>query len=517
MILKNKFKVDRIYNMEEISDKLYAQGKKEKIFNHLYNLIIGEDNILLAMKNIKLNINRNTKGSDGKTIADYENISTEKLIQIVKQRFVRFRPMKVRRIFIPKSNGTQRSLGILTFEDRLIQQCVKQILEPICEAKFHSNSFGFRPLRSTKHAISKMTLLMQMTKYDYCVDIDIKDFFDNVDRDVLMNQIYNLGIRDKKLLSILSKMFKVEIEGEGILKNGLVQGGVLSPLLSNIVLNELDWWINSQCKMRDNNQNLVNRIYFIRYADDFRILCKTYSDAFKVFNTVKLWLKEKLHLNISQEKSKILNLKTQGSEFLGFKIKSSMKNGMYSVESYISESNKLKIKNTLCNIISRINNNGNNAEKVLNELNKQIATLHNYYESATNVNKDFSIIAEQCKTLLDDKLKNIAREVSFESASMGIKTYQINGITLIPIEYVNYKKPEYFPQDMNIYTKIGRQKANTLKLSKNSISKYKFEKQKNNESEIENINLKGESSDFGLMERLNNFLLRVEKYLIFSL
>ena len=152
VILKNKFKVDRIYDMEEISDKLYAQGKSGKIFNQLYNLIIGEDNILLAMKNIKLTINQNTKGSDGKTIADYENISTEKLIQIVKQRLIRFRPMKVRRVFIPKSNGKQRSLGILTFEDRLIQQCVKQILEPICEAKFHSNSFGFRPLCSTKHA-----------------------------------------------------------------------------------------------------------------------------------------------------------------------------------------------------------------------------------------------------------------------------------------------------------------------------------------------------------------------------
>ena len=123
----------------------------------------------------------------------------------------------------------------------------------------------------------------------------------------------------------------------------MIQGGILSPLFSNVVLNDLDWWINAQCKISGKNP-AEDRIYFIRYADDFKILCKSFSDAFKVFNAVKLWLKENLNLNISPEKSKILNLKTQGSEFLGFKIKATVKNGVYSVESHISDGKKLKSK-----------------------------------------------------------------------------------------------------------------------------------------------------------------------------
>ena len=394
MAQKN-FKVERVYDMADTFNNLYTQGHNGKIFNNLYGLIVKDSNILLAMKNIRLSINRHTKGVDGKTVSYYEKMPPEKLIQLVKRRLSNFKPMKVRRIFIPKNNGGKRSLGIITFEDRLIQQCIRQVLEPVCESKFHPNSFGFRSLRSTRHAVSKMVLLIQMTKYDYCVDIDIKNFFDNVDHAVLVNQIYSLGICDKKLLAIISKMLKVNVEGEGTKKLGLIQGSVLSPLLSNIVLNELDWCINSQCKM-SNQAPPENKIYFVRYADDFKILCKTFSDAFKIFNTVKAWLREKLKLDISSEKSKILNLKTQGSEFLGFKIKVTMRNDAYVVESHISDSNKLRIKNKLCKIISRISETGKNAEKILKDLNRQIIIWHNYYQSASHVQQDFLSISKQC-------------------------------------------------------------------------------------------------------------------------
>ena len=135
-----------------------------------------------------------------------------------------------------KTNGKERPLGIPTFEDRLIQQCIKQILEPICEAKFHPHNYGFRPLRSTKYAVSRMMTLAQVKQYFYCVDIDIKGFFDNIDHNKLIKQMWTLGIRDKRLLSIISKMLKAEIVGEGIPEKGTPQGGILSPLLSNIVM-----------------------------------------------------------------------------------------------------------------------------------------------------------------------------------------------------------------------------------------------------------------------------------------
>ena len=493
MAQKN-FKVERVYDMADTFKELYTQGQNGKIFNNLYGLIVKDSNILLAMKNIRLSINRHTKGVDGKTISHYEKMPPEKLIQLVKRRLSNFKPMKVRRIFIPKDNGTKRTLGILTFEDRLIQQCIRQVLEPICESKFHPNSFGFRTLRSTRHAVSKMVLTLQMAKYDYCVDIDIKDFFDSVNHEVLINQIYNLGFRDKKLLAIISKMLKANVEGEGTKKVGLIQGGVLSPLLSNIVLNELDWWINSQCKMA--SQALSdNRIYFVRYADDFKILCKTFSEAFKIFNTVKAWLKENLKLDISSEKSKILNIKTQGTEFLGFKIKATVRNGKYAVESHISDSNKLKIQNKLFKIISRISDSGKNAEKVLQDLNRQIIISQKYYQSASHVQQDFLSISKQCQNLLEDKLKNIAQKVPFLPAQ-NIMTYKINNTVLIPPEYIVHKKLGNILQGTSIYTNV--KKSNVVKFSKTSMKKFN-----SNEKIKTSKNLKlNEKSKSGFVESI---------------
>lgn len=147
---------------------------------------------------------------------------------------------------IPKGNGKVRPLGIPTIMDRLVQQCVLQVLEPICEAKFHEHSYGFRPNRSTGNAIAQTYKNMQMSHLHYVVDIDIKGFFDNVNHGKLLKQLWTLGIRDKKLISIISTMLKAEVAGIGFPEKGTPQGGIISPLLSNVVLNELDWWLASQ-------------------------------------------------------------------------------------------------------------------------------------------------------------------------------------------------------------------------------------------------------------------------------
>lgn len=321
MALETRLRAEEAYyDMSKITDKLYAQSKNGNNFYKLYELIISEDNILLAYRNIKRNTGSNTKGTDGKTVKDYANIPMDELVSLVRSRLANFQPMSVRRVFIPKTNGKERPLGIPTFEDRLIQQCIKQILEPICEAKFHPHNYGFRPLRSTKYAVSRMMTLAQVKQYFYCVDIDIKGFFDNIDHNKLIKQMWTLGIRDKRLLSIISKMLKAEIVGEGIPEKGTPQGGILSPLLSNIVLNELDWWISSQyetikfsgnCKPESvqskKSKTNLKKIHIVRYADDFKIMCKTHDDAVRAFNATKNWLKERLNLDISEDKSKIVN------------------------------------------------------------------------------------------------------------------------------------------------------------------------------------------------------------------
>uniref|UniRef100_UPI0021C7A813 reverse transcriptase domain-containing protein n=1 Tax=Enterococcus faecium TaxID=1352 RepID=UPI0021C7A813 len=139
--------------------------------------------------------------------------------------------------------------------DRIAQQCILQVLEPICEAKFNNHSYGFRPNRSAEHAIADCMARMNQSHMEYVVDVDIKGFFDEVNHTKLMRQIWSMGIRDKQLLLIIRKMLRAPV----VLPNGKLiyptkgtpQGGILSPLLANINLNEFDWWIANQWEEKD--------------------------------------------------------------------------------------------------------------------------------------------------------------------------------------------------------------------------------------------------------------------------
>ena len=237
------------YDTQEMFDRLYAQSRNNENFKKLYELVIDERNIRLAYRNIKRNQGSFTAGTDDKTISDIAEQKEMEVIENVRERLKDYKPDKIRRVEIPKPDGSKRPLGIPTIEDRLIQQCIKQILEPIVEAKFHRHSYGFRPNRSVSHAMARVMQLININKLYYVVNIDIKSFFDNVNHSKLKKQLWSMGIRDKRLLSIISKMLTAEVENHGILNKGLPQGGMLSPLLANIVLNEFDWWISASGKL----------------------------------------------------------------------------------------------------------------------------------------------------------------------------------------------------------------------------------------------------------------------------
>ncbi len=185
-------------------------------------------------------------------ISDVEKYSPENLVRKVRNITNNYNPRAVRRKEIPKpyDPSKTRPLGIPCICDRLIQQCILQILEPICEAKFSENSYGFRPNRSCENAVAHFERLMQLSKLHYVVEVDIKGFFDNVNHSKLIKQIWALGIRDKKLIYVIKRILKAPVRLENgteiIPKSGTPQGGILSPLLANIVLNELDQWIESQ-------------------------------------------------------------------------------------------------------------------------------------------------------------------------------------------------------------------------------------------------------------------------------
>ncbi|HWK22175.1 MAG TPA: reverse transcriptase domain-containing protein, partial [Ureibacillus sp.] len=276
------------YGMTETYTDLHKRAKNKETFHHLYGIITSRNNILLAYRIIKSNKGSKTPGTDGKTILDIEKYTENDLIEEIRKQLKNYRPKKVRRKLIEKDNGKMRPLGIPCILDRIIQQCFKQVLEPIAEAHFFNHSYGFRPLRSTHHAMARIQYLVNQSQLHYVVDIDIKGFFDNINHTLLIKQLWNLGIRDRQVLACIAKMLKSEIDGEGIPSKGSPQGGLLSPLLSNIVLNELDHWVAKQWelfplhkpfKTREGQLLAKKRTqlkegYLVRYADDFKILCR---------------------------------------------------------------------------------------------------------------------------------------------------------------------------------------------------------------------------------------------------
>lgn len=507
---KAKLRHAEYYDFQKVQDKLYADSQNGRIFKHLIEIIVLPENIRLAYRNIKANHGSKTAGTDGRTIKDLENLPDEKLVALVQRKLGWYEPQSVLRVEIPKSSDPtkKRPLGIPTILDRLIQQCVLQVLEPICEAKFHDHSFGFRPNRSQEHAIALVYKNIQLSHYYYVVDIDIKGFFDNVNHGKLLKQMWTIGIRDKKLLSIISAMLKAEVAGIGFPEKGTPQGGIISPLLSNIVLNELDWWIASQWEnfptrkkyatgtnyngtenkgnkykmLRDYTK--LKEVTCVRYADDFKLFAKSYRQAEKLFYAVEGWLKGRLGLAISPEKSKIVNLREMYSEFLGLRIKATNHGGSnsskYVVESHIREKSLDKIKSDMKRLIHDIEfpGHGKRAEHAaVTRFNSYVIGVHNYYSMATFICHDFHELAFSVHKSLNARLKKrlkTAKEVKKRKLGYVIPDYIkerygnseqlkfVRGYAHAPIGYVKHRNPMLKRCITNSYTPEGREAVHKM-------------------------------------------------------
>ncbi|WP_077831231.1 group II intron reverse transcriptase/maturase [Clostridium beijerinckii] len=463
--------------MQDIFDNLYNKSCNNIKFRNLVQYITSKNNILLAYRNIKKNKGSTTVGTDNIDISYFKDMETNKFVEHIQKKLANYMPKSVRRVEIPKPNGKTRPLGIPCIEDRIIQQCIKQVLEPICEAKFHKHNYGFRPNRSTDHAIARSMFLMNKNKLHYVVDIDIKGFFDNVNHSKLKKQMWNMGIQDKNLISIIGKILKSEIQGIGIPAKGTPQGGIISPLLSNIVLNELDWWISSQWetfeaeheysksnhKYRGLRSSKLKEIYLVRYADDFKIFCRDYTTAQKIYNATRLWLKERLDLDISPDKSKITNLRKNYTEFLGFKLMVKPKTNKYVCQSRMCDKAKKNTINKLKEQIKKIQKQGSSKEVSI--LNAMILGSHNYYNSATYISLDFSEIDFLVTKTLEIRLRSwMSDKPKFTETYKRLygnyngKIRTINDITIFPIYGCRTKPPMNFSQDICNYTKQGRDK-----------------------------------------------------------
>ncbi|MBC8059293.1 MAG: group II intron reverse transcriptase/maturase [Clostridiaceae bacterium] len=505
---KKLLRNNEYYDFQEVQDNLYKKSKDDVKFKNLMEIVVDKRNILLAYRNIKRNKGSITPGTNFNNILKLAETEPRHLIGYVKERLKDYKPESVRRVEIPKDGGTgKRPLGIPCIEDRLIQQCIKQVLEPICEAKFHNHSYGFRPNRSTHHAISRMTTLANKSHLHYVVDIDIKGFFDNVNHGKLLKQMWTLGIQDKRLLSIISKMLKAEIQGIGVPQKGTPQGGILSTLLSNIVLNELDWWISSQwetfktkheydrtSRYRALRPTNLKEIYIVRYADDFKLMCRNYETAQKSYIAVKDWLKERLDLDISTEKSKVINIRKNYSNFLGFKLKIMKKGKKKVIKSNINDKARKKIIKGILERIKAFKKNQN--AQVVNRFNAAILGMHNYYRYATNVNIDFYKIAFLVSKNLYNSTKSIRGSTGKKSKAYmkfygkyNFRMTYIADIALFPIAGVKTRNVMNFSQNICNFTKEGRKIIHDkLKGINYDILKYIMENPIQNETTEYNDN-----------------------------
>ena len=483
----------RYYNLQETFDELYAQSVQNKEFTSLMPLIASEQNIKLAYRQIKANRGRYTPGTDGRTMADIENLTEEEYVCFIQRKLSWYKPKMVRRKDIPKPNGRTRPLGIPCIEDRLIQQCILQVLEPICEAKFNPHSYGFRPNRSAEHAIQECYRLMQKCNCTFVVEFDIKSFFDNVNHRKLMRQLWTLGIRDTKLLQIIKAILHAPILlPDGTVEHptkGTPQGGIISPLLANVVLNELDWWIASQWQefyhvmkrplkpqfnkkgRRDlgsvylalRRRNL-KEMYIVRYADDFRIFCKTRKEAQAILAAVSMWLKERLKLDVSTEKTRIVNLKKSYSEFLGLKLKLQKKGKKHVVDARMSDK---AVKNCTEELINQVKlmqrpTDNLNLYQIIWVYNSRVQGIQNYYGIANNVTKDLQNIQRAVMTVMTNRLAitkdgYIFNEQLRKRYGKSKMVRYLIGQPLVPIGYYKSRKPMTLEAGANQYTPEGRE------------------------------------------------------------
>lgn len=493
MTKQKKLRYLEYYDLQECFDDLYAKSKQGEVFTKLMGIISSEENIRLAYRNIKRNSGSYTSGTDNLNIKDIEKLSAEKLAEIIQRKLKFYKPKPVRRVEIPKPNGKTRPLGIPTIVDRLVQQCILQVLEPICEAKFHERSNGFRPNRSAENALAQCYKMIHRQHLYFVVDVDIKEFFDNVNHSKLIRQMWAMGIKDKQLICIIKQMLKAPIilpDGNKVFPTkGTPQGGILSPLLANIVLDELDWWISSQWETMPTHRSYyiginsngsfsksgvfnalrksgLKEMYIVRYADDFKIFCRKCSDADKIFIAVKQWLKDRLKLEISEEKSKVVNLKKRYSEFLGFKLKAVRKGRRFAVRSHMTDKAVKRVTEKLKKQIREISHGKTKNDEILQikQYNSMVMGIHNYYRYATNVNLDCIKIQFSVYTVMYHQLRGQLKKNGFIQRNVILKSYgksrmirYMHQEPICPIGYIQTRNPMYKKRKICKYTAEGRE------------------------------------------------------------
>lgn len=370
--------------VRQLQNKLYLTAKKcsSRRFHALYDKVYRDDVLYEAWKRVKAN--QGASGVDGITIEDIEASGVNRYLTGIQSELKSgtYRPMPVRRVMIPKPDGSQRPLGIPCVKDRIVQMATKIAIEPVFEADFKDCSYGFRPKRSAKQALEVVRKVCNNKGY-YVVDADIEKFFDNVNQDKLMILVEQ-RISDRRILKLIRQWLKSGVLYGNILEIselGTSQGSVISPLLANIYLNTLDrLW---------EKYGLTHGI-LVRYADDTVIICKNKKSANHALKLLQ-YIMGKLDLKLHPVKTKIVCMwdGKEGFDFLGMhhrRMTTETRQGSTFQETYQYPSRKA-MKKIKYAIKSNVNNRRllvTSEEDLIKNLNPKITGWKNYYTTKTS-------------------------------------------------------------------------------------------------------------------------------------
>jgi RNA-directed DNA polymerase len=377
--------------VRELQRKLWisAKGSRTRRFHALYDRIYRMDILAEAWRRVRAR--RGAAGVDKETIEEIETRGVEPyLLEIQRQlREGRYRPAAVKRVFIPKPNGKKRPLGIPTVRDRIVQMAAKIVIEPIFEADFIGSSYGFRPKRNAVQALERVRQAANRG-YNWVLDADIKGYFDNIEHSKLM-ELVSKRISDRRVLKLIRKWLESGVMVEGVYEKTVVgtpQGGVISPLLSNIYLHYLD-------EVWQRKYSMLGIL--TRYADDFIVQSKRWAQMKEAAKRISEILKD-LKVELEPEKTQEVNLGMgrQGFNFLGHylrKCRSVRYPKYYFLNRWPSNESMAKVKGAIKRITSHHRTRIRNVHELIPELNRLLRGWGEYFKSG-NASRKFGQIEQ---------------------------------------------------------------------------------------------------------------------------
>lgn len=480
--------IDALYE----SAKTAVDGGIRPSFTGLIELMSCEATITTAIHNIKSNKGSETPGVDGwKMQRDYLQKPYRWVMQDIQQAFHQFKPEKIRRVYIDKpGKAEKRPLGIPAIRDRIVQECIRIVLEPIMEAQFYKYSFGFRPMRDTQMAMECITNYVHKTGYHWIVEGDISKCFDRINHANLLKRLYHMGIKDRRLLRIIKVMLKAGIIGEcEINEDGTPQGGILSPLLANVYMDILDEWVSKQWLDKSTRyeysthdgkiaalrkRSKLRPAHLIRYADDFVLITNSHENALWWKNSIKEFLEHDMRLNLSEEKTLITDVRRKHIHFLGYEYKvvpGKAKKGY--IPRTLPDRKRLKRKVDEISAEWRKIPLAASREEMIHEINlinSKVRGLINYYENCTWVNIITNKYSRQLEYAAKRRLKQYKGKLIPANRTQNLVNVHQHYTTKIPsiryrdiwigvtrLDFCRWQKPLSKIQKETPYTEEGRE------------------------------------------------------------